>query len=104
MSAASAASRTQIPLRHAWALTIHKSQGLTLQPVQVDMANIPTFEQAYVALSRAPSLDQLTILYFNLMAVTTSVAVRRFYETLKRDECDDASGRDTRNLSSLDSR
>ncbi|TPP46615.1 PIF1-like helicase family protein [Leishmania donovani] len=74
VSAASVVSHTQIPLRHAWALTIHKSQGLTLQPVQVDMANIRTPGQAYVALSLAPSLDQLTIFNFDPMAVTTSAA------------------------------
>lgn len=98
MSSASTASRTQIPLRHAWALTLHKSQGFTLQPVQDDMANTRTPGQAYVALSRVPSLDQLTIVYFSPMAV------KRFYKTLKRDECDDASDRDTRNVSALHAR
>ncbi|KAK7198439.1 hypothetical protein NESM_000804000 [Novymonas esmeraldas] len=79
------ASRTQLPLRHAWALTVHKSQGLTLQPVQVDMANMRTPGQAYVALSRATSLGELTILNFDPTVVTASAVVQSFYQTLQND-------------------
>ena len=54
-------SRTQIPLMAAWAMTIHKAQGMTLDRVVVDLAD--TFEKGhdYVALSRARGLEGLKV-------------------------------------------
>ena len=51
--------RTQIPLKLAWALTIHKSQGITLTRCQVQAADSFTYGQTYVGLSRAVSSDGL---------------------------------------------
>jgi len=53
--------RTQVPLRLAWALTHHKSQGKTLNRVRVDPSGF-TDGQAYVAVSRTRTLEGLTLL------------------------------------------
>jgi ATP-dependent DNA helicase PIF1 len=53
--------RTQIPLAHGWALTIHKSQGMTLERLVVNLASVFEHGQAYVALSRATALEGLRI-------------------------------------------
>ncbi|KAK8140392.1 aaa ATPase [Apiospora sp. TS-2023a] len=52
-------SRTDIPLMPAWAMTIHKSQGLTIDRVIADLTNAFEAGQSYVALSRATSLEGL---------------------------------------------
>lgn len=54
-------SRTQIPLAPAWAMSIHKSQSLTLDRVIVDLTRAWEEGQVYVALSRATSLNGLKI-------------------------------------------
>lgn len=73
------ASYIQIPLRLAWAITVHKSQGMTLDAAELDLSR--TFEkgQGYVALSRLRDINRLRLNGFN----TTSLEVDRL--ALKAD-------------------
>lgn len=80
------ASRVQLPLMLAWALSIHKSQGQTLQKVKVDLTRIFENGQAYVALSRAVSREGLQVINFGKLKVRTHEIVEEFYESLSTSE------------------
>ena len=75
---------SQIPLILAWALTIHKSQGATLDFAEVD-AGSGIFEcgQTYVALSRVKSLEGLYLQSFDAKRIRVNKKVQDFYERLE---------------------
>lgn len=76
--------RKQVPLKLAWAFSIHKSQGLTLDCVEMSLAKVFDAGQAYVALSRAQSLDSLRVLDFNGRQVWANTKVLEFYRNFRR--------------------
>jgi ATP-dependent DNA helicase PIF1 len=69
---------TQIPLRLAWAMTIHKSQGMSLDAVAMDLTRAFEFGQGYVALSRVRTLAGLYLLGYseNALQVHPEISVK----------------------------
>jgi ATP-dependent DNA helicase PIF1 len=78
------ATRVQVPLILAWALSIHKAQGQTLDRVKVDLERVFETGQAYVALSRTRSIEGLQVLNFNPSKVTVHPKAKAFYESLSK--------------------
>ncbi|KAL2127791.1 hypothetical protein VTI74DRAFT_10167 [Chaetomium olivicolor] len=76
------ASRKQLPLILAWALSIHKAQGQTLERVKVDLGKVFEKGQAYVALSRATTKQGLQVLNFQKGRVMAHPRVVDFYNKL----------------------
>lgn len=77
----------QIPLILAWAITIHKSQGATLEIAEID-AGKGIFEcgQTYVALSRVKSLNGLYLTSFDPSRILVNKKVKEFYKRLNETE------------------
>ena len=78
----------QIPLRLAWAMTIHKSQGMTLDSAEIDLSK--TFErgQGYVALSRLKTLKNLKLLGLNQKALEVDPDVIRIDKIFQKKSDD----------------
>ena len=73
-------SVSQIPLIYAWAITIHKAQGVTLGEAIMDIGkNIFEYGQTYVALSRVKTLEGLYLTSFDFRKIVANPKVKRFY-------------------------
>ncbi|KAL0237064.1 hypothetical protein PCE1_000461 [Barthelona sp. PCE] len=76
------AEREQIPLRLAWAITVHKCQGLTIDKVKLDIGRAFATGQAYVALSRCRDLNNLQVVNWNPRRIKADERVKSFYRDL----------------------
>lgn len=78
--------RVQLPLRLAWAITIHKSQGMTISRLEVECNGIHQDGQFYVAISRARSLKGLRLKNFKPEIIRADLNVLDFYAMLEEQE------------------
>ncbi|MAZ67754.1 helicase [bacterium] len=79
------ASVTQVPLRLAWAITVHKSQGMSLDVVEADLSKAFAPGQGYVALSRSRTLNGLVLKGLNPTALQVHPYVRERDEQLQAE-------------------
>ncbi len=75
---------SQIPLKLAWAITIHKSQGMTLDAAQIDLTNTFEVGQGYVALSRIKSINGLQLIGFNETALSVDPLILQIDPRIKQ--------------------
>jgi ATP-dependent DNA helicase PIF1 len=74
------AKRRQLPLKLAWALTIHKAQGSTLDRAEIDITEAFAAGQVYVALSRVRNLKSLSVKPFSSKKITVNKKCIDFYK------------------------
>jgi len=77
-------SARQIPIKIAYAISIHKSQGCSLDYAEIDLSEIFEYGQAYVALSRVKSLKGLSLIDINYDLIAAHPIAVEFYESLKK--------------------
>ena len=76
-------TKKQIPLIHAWAITIHKAQGMSLEYIQTDIGkSIFEYGQAYVVLSRIKTLEGLSLIDIDYSKIKANPKVIKFYDNL----------------------
>ena len=94
-------SLKQLPVKTGWAMTIHKSQGLTFDSVKIDLSG-GTFApgQTYVALTRCRTIEKLSLAEpISLNDIIIDPKVVKFYQSLFGDEVpDDPSDTENQNL------
>lgn len=89
------ASISQVPLRLAWAITIHKSQGMTLDSARIDLRKAFVEGMGYVALSRVRDINHLYLYGINRKALEVSSDALEIDETLRQNSSSSAKKYET---------
>jgi len=87
---------TQLPLRLAWALTVHKSQGMSLDAAHMDLSRVFEYGQGYVALSRVRTLAGLSLAGVNQRAFLIHPEIRK-----KDDEFREESNKEQKEIAEV---
>ena len=77
-----------MPLRLSWAITIHKSQGLTIDHLYVNLQHSFTEGQVYTALSRVKTLNTIQVDNFDIQSIRCNKSVQEFYKRCHQKEVD----------------
>jgi len=95
---------SQIPLKLAWAITIHKSQGMTLDAAEIDLSKTFEVGQGYVALSRIKNIDGLRLMGLNDTALSVDPLILHIDSKIKaasKKASDEISAISTKDLDKL---
>lgn len=77
-------TKKQIPLIHAWAITIHKAQGMSLEYLETDIGHsIFEYGQAYVVLSRIKNLEGLSLLNIDYTKIKANPKIIEYYNNIE---------------------
>lgn len=74
---------SQLPLRYAWAITIHKSQGMTLDAAEIDLSRSFGYALGYVALSRVRDIEGIKLLGANMNAFAVHPEIHKVDQKLR---------------------
>jgi len=95
---------SQIPLKLTWAITIHKSQGMTLDAAEIDLSKTFEVGQGYVALSRIKNIDGLRLMGLNDVALSVDPLILHIDDRIKaasKKASDEISSLTAENLETL---
>ena len=77
---------SQIPLKPAYAISVHHSQGMSVDCAEIDLSDVFEYGQAYVALSRVRSIEGLTLSGLNIDLIQAHPKALEFYRKLEEKE------------------